>query len=338
MDSFSVCVTLISVLLGIAYPILIQITSNDKYSSEQILDLFENHRCRKFFIPNLISALAFVGIYLLKLSPIFCFENELMNSALENSACIIIFILTILLIINFLLITQLVKIFYRTSSLIKFLDSKSDIVIEKNDFSSFDCMADLLYWSIQNQDSNASKQLIPYFSKMFRIYQDKHKTKDGLIYPDRFYWLTYSTSEKISGMDRNNLIALEHRAVGGIWLLGEFNAPKISDATYRSLWTNLAVCLNNDRGDLIITFWQTTHQYFIFNLPYINPDYDMEGDGFTIKNKKEIEDRNQERESFLEFHYALGGLLLYKDRPDLIKKIFFYTTIWETFPMDYAQI
>lgn len=335
MDSFSVCVTFISVLLGIAYPILIQITSNDKYSSEQILDLFENNWCRKYFIPNLIVALLFIGIYLLKLEPVFIFKNKILFFLISNSACIIIFVLTISLIINFFLITKLVTTFYRTSALIKFLDSKSKKVLDGTDFSSFDGMADLLYWSIQNQDSNASKQLSVYFHKIFQNYRENFTTKDGIVYPDRFYWLTYNASEKIVGMNRNNLIFLENRTIGGIWLLGEFNVPKISDNTYGWLWANLALSLNSGRGDLIMTLWHTTHQYFTFNLQAISPDYDFQNDGLIFKNQSDIDNRNQEREAFLEFHYALGGLLLYKGRHDLIQRIFNYTT---STPPDYVLL
>jgi hypothetical protein len=342
MDSFSVCLTLVSVLLGIAYPILIQITSNDKYSSEHILDLFEKNRCIKLFIPNLIAILIFIGVYLLKLTPFFFIKNEFLNSALENSAGIIIFILTVFLIVNFLLITKLVTIFYRTSSLIKHLDLQSKNVIEKNDFSSFDGMADLLYWSIQNQDSNASKRLSSYFSKMFQTYQQKHFTADGIIYPDKFYFMVYLATEKIVGMERNNLLFLEIRTVGATWLLGEFNAKKISSETYSWLWKNLVLCVNSSHADLTLTFWHTTHQFFTFNLSHITPDYDFNAERIQIKNQKEIDERNYERESFLEFHYALGGLLLYKDRLDLIKRIFQYTTSsppnYVLLPMHLGQI
>ena len=286
--------------------------------------------------------MVFIGIYILKLPPFFSTENNFLNSLLENSAGIIIFILTVFLIINFLLITKLVTIFYRTSSLIKHLDLESKNVIEKNDFSSFEGMSDLLCWSIQNQDSNASKQLSTYFSKMFQTYQDKHLTEDGIIYPDKFYFMVYRATEKIVGMERNNLLFLEIRTVGATWLLSEFKAKKISTETYYWLWKNLVLCVNSSHADLTLTFWHTTHQFFTFNLAYLTPDYDFDAEQIKIKNQKEIDERNDERELFLEFHYALGGLLLYKDRIDLIKRIFHYTTSsppnYVLLPMHLGQI
>lgn len=335
MDTFSVCVTFISVLLGIAYPILIQITGNDKYSSEKILELFENNWRRQVFMPNLVFSLVFVGIYLLRLPPIFTFQNETLNHIFENSALLILFISTITLIISFFLIINLVTIFYRTSALIKFLSDKGDAVINKSDFSSFDGLADLLYWSIQHQDSNASKQLSDYFYNIFRSYREKFATDEPLIYPDRFYWLVYNATEKIVGLEKNTLVFLEIRTVGGTWLLGEFDVPKISENTYSWLWANVALSLNSNRGDLLITFWGRAHQFFAYNLDYITPDYDYQDDDITYKNQAAIDKRNEERETFLEFQFALGGLLLYKNRPDLVKRIFYYTT---STPPDYVLL
>lgn len=325
MDSFAVFVTLTSVLLGIAYPIITQITSNDKYSSEHILNLFEKDWRHKIFVPNLCFSLIFIGIYLLKLPPIFIFENQTANFLIENSAIIVLSISTTTLIISFFMIVSLIKIFYRTSALINFLTNQHKNVIDKNDFSSFEGLADLLYWAIQQQDENAARPLADYFYRIFQVYREKYETDEGVIYPNNFYWLVYRATEKIVGIEKNTLIFLENRTVGGIWLLGEFKTPKISDNTYSWLWTNIAFALNNNRGDLVMTFWRTTHQYFSFNLNYIQPEYNYE-DGLIYKNQEAIDNRNMERETFLEFHYALGGLLLYKERTDLIKKIFYYTT------------
>ena len=75
MDYFTLCITFISLLLGIAYPILIQITSEDKYSSEAILDLFEGSNKKKFFSINLVVSLILVLLAYLELPPIFEFDQ-----------------------------------------------------------------------------------------------------------------------------------------------------------------------------------------------------------------------------------------------------------------------
>lgn len=325
MDLFAVFVTFTSVLLGIAYPIIIQITSNDKYSSEHTLKLFENNWRHKLFVPNLYISLIFIGIYLLKLPPLFIFSNRTINFLVENSAVILLSFSTITLIISFFLLVSLIKIFYRTSALINFLVNQQNDVINKNDFSSFNGLADLLYWSIQRQDEIAARPLSKYFYMIFQAYREKHETNEGVIYPYEFYWFVHLTTQKIIAIENNTLTFLENMAVGGTWLLGEFNTPKINKSTYFWLWKNIEYSLSNNREDLLIKFWGNTHQYLSVNLNYIQPEYDY-GNNLQCKNQEEIEERNKEREIFLEFHYALGGLILYSNRPNLIKKIFFYTT------------
>lgn len=336
MDTFSVCITIVSALLGIAYPIIIQITSNDKYSSEAILNLFDNKLEKKVFLPNLILVLIFIGIYLLKLPPIFKFKTNNINILLENSALIIIFILTVLLIINFIRLVLKVQTFYRTSALIKYLSKYKNKVIEDNNFETFECLADLLYWSIQNQDINASKQLSNYFYDIFQKYREKYSDKQALIFPDKFYLMIYNTIEKIVNTDKNVLHVIEHRAVSGIWILGEYsNTTKISEESYRWLWLNLVLMANKDKDDLIFDFWKNSHQFYKFNFDYISPEYQFEDGKYIIINQIEIDERNTLRDSFFEFHIALGGLLLFKQKFDLLKKIFNYTT---SIPPDYVLL
>jgi hypothetical protein len=63
-------------------------------------------------------------------------------------------------------------------------------------------------------------------------------------------------------------------------------------------------------------FWANSSQYFNSRLKRIQPQYKRPAG--TI-NQKEIDARDNERKSFLEFHFALGGLLLYRKQYDTIK-------------------
>jgi hypothetical protein len=64
-------------------------------------------------------------------------------------------------------------------------------------------------------------------------------------------------------------------------------------------------------------------------LPMIQNEY--KPGAREIINTLEIEKRNQERNKFLEFHYALCGLLLYEKRYHCINRIFNHTTSTERF-------
>jgi hypothetical protein len=337
MDYFTLCVTFISLLLGIAYPILIQITSEDKYSSEAILDLFEGDNKKKFFSINLVVSLILVLLAFLELRPLFEFNIKTLDDLFNNSAKILLFISTILLIINFFRLINLIQTFYRTSRLIEFLGKQKEKVLKQNDFASFEGMSDILSWSIQNQNLKVAKKVSDYFYDIFREYRDswdgdKDKKNEGLIYPNLFYGIVYNAIEQSLKQDKNSFKFLEARTSGLTWLIGEFDSPKISESTYVWMWHNIALAVENDRLDLVFMHWSSAHQYYSMNLEYLTPEYDNSLDELIVTNKKLIDERANERELFLEFHFALGGLLLYKNKVKFIKKLFGYTT---SQPADY---
>lgn len=336
MDLFSVCVTIVSAILGIAYPIITQIISNDKYSSENILKLFDNMPEKKVFLPNLILSLISIAIYLIAFEPIFKFNCFFLDWLLINSAKIFVFVLTIALVINFIRLLLKIEIFYRTSALILYLSKSKYRVIDYNEFETFDCLSDLLYWSIQNQDNNAVKPLSAYFYDTFRLYAEKHKGDKPIIYPDNFYSMIYQTIEKICIADKNILRVIEHRTVSGIWILGEFSkSTKISEESYRRLWLNLKLIIDNDKDEFVFDFWKNSHQYFNFNFEHIQPNYEFIDGGYIVVNQNEIDEKNKLKNKFFEFHIALGGLLLFKQKHQLLKKIFNYTT---SIPPDYMLL
>lgn len=108
--------------------------------------------------------------------------------------------------------------------------------------------------------------------------------------------------------------------------MGEFESPKISETTFLWLWRNLVLAIENDRQDLVFMHWQSAHQYFQMNLERVLPEHSYEGEKLRTSNREKILNRTAERELFLEFHYALGGLLIYRNEYDLLRKIFTYTT------------
>jgi hypothetical protein len=340
MDYFTLCVTFISLLLGIAYPILIQITSEDKYSSEAILDLFESDKKKKYFSINLIVSLILVLLAYIELPPFFEFKINILDDFLNNSAKILLLFSTIFLIINFFRLINLIQTFYRTTRLIAFLSTQKEEVLEKNNFISFEGMADILLWSIQNQNIKVAKNVSDYFFNIFSDYRNRWKKEkdhknEGLIYPNLFYGIIYNVIQQSLKQEQNSFKFLEVRTSGLTWLLGEFDCPKISEITYVWMWRNIVLAVENNRLDLVFMHWSSAHQYFQINLEHITPEYENSEKGLIVTNQKLINERNNERELFLEFHYALGGLLLYKGKVTFIKKLFGYTT---SQPADYCLL
>jgi hypothetical protein len=123
---------------------------------------------------------------------------------------------------------------------------------------------------------------------------------------------------------KTKLRAIEHRAVSGVWLLGEdFEDIIISEETYNWLWRNIYNICDNPR--LIKMFWSNSSQYFDYRLQGVIPDYSSQNGELVINNKEQVDTRNDERNRFLEFHYALGGLMLYRKQYKAINYLFEYS-------------
>ncbi|WP_372800876.1 hypothetical protein [Lutibacter sp.] len=330
IDYIGISVSFITVMLGLAYPILLQITIDDKLSSEKILDLFEKDEVYSTFITSLKISIVFVLIYVVGISREVDFIIDFTNNLVSNSAIVLLIISTIVLIWSFFRLTNLIRIFYRPSKLITYLMNKDKVEVnaKSNNYIYFDALSDVLTWSIQNQNILIGKEVSNYFYFRFRNIRDDFdvENKSGLIYPDRFYWLVYNTIQSMLKIESNSLIFLENRTSGSIWLLGEFDAPKISEVTYNWIWRNLFSAINKNRPDLCFLHWKMAHQFIDYNLKLINPDYNYEDDKLVVKNKEEVSQQKNRRERFLEFHYALGGLVLQSGNVELLSKFFNYTT------------
>jgi len=61
----------------------------------------------------------------------------------------------------------------------------------------------------------------------------------------------------------------------------------------------------------------------MFQLGHIRKDFCCTKD--EVRNKEEIRCRTEERKRFLGFHFALGGLLLYKNQYSTLNYIFNYS-------------
>ena len=107
--------------------------------------------------------------------------------------------------------------------------------------------------------------------------------------------------------------------------LDEYQKTVISSKTYNFLWKLIVQSIFYNRVDFVIAYWEKAHQLFSLFMPKINPDYDYSSLPLVVKKQNEIDKRKKEREDFLEFHYVLGALLMYKQQYSVIKEIMSFT-------------
>ncbi len=192
------------------------------------------------------------------------------------------------------------------------------------DLKYFSALSDLLLQSIRNQQTNVSKTLSDFFYTAFRQVRDQF-SNEPVVYPEAYYELVYKAIEELAILKEKRNYLLEHRTSGEIWLLGELQGKEISETTYTWMWRNLRLAIRYQQDDLIVNHWETCYQYYVYSLGYIYPEYDHLATTFQVSNQEAVNKSNAERQRFIEFHYALGGLLTYKERYACIKRLFSHT-------------
>jgi len=328
MFEMSFYIQVVVAILGIAYPILFQVVSklDEKYNSETILDLFHKEKVWNFFLIGLIASIFSIVIFTLKLKPSPLIKNSYW--IIDNSAEMILISLTIILIIVFFFFVFKILKYIIPSKLTLCLINK--LKKKPNNEKIFTALSDIFRFSIKNDNTQLSETISRYFYTAFQNVREKTLEKE-VIYPHFYYDLVHKSTIELANFKKRNY-GLEYRITGGIWLLGERGGHIISAETFLWLWRNLNVAIKYNNDDMILYYWQTAEQYYTYNLQTIWQELDYDN---NVINSEIIKKRNNERNDFLEFHYAIGGLLMYKKKYDCLKRIFSYTT---SFPPKYELL
>ena len=343
-DIVDICVPLIAVLLGTAYPIILNNISNigEKYKAKYLLALFNYERFQKKrgkFNSNYFEYLLYISLFLLlflilELKPLFGWNNWFIN----NSAKLSVVISTISLIIVFILWLKEVIIYTGDiTNLFKYL-TKEYHKESETDRKQYILMSinEITINAVEKNDKRIEEDILNLYTelrtKLRKEYKDnlidKDKSnKEGVLYPFYYHeFIRELIKVFIEGSD-DNFISLQHHITNGSFLIpNDFQYIKISEDTYNNLWYNITLIRNNT--DFISKFWAHSNQYFWMGLKEIVLNFDK-------SNEKKFIEREEERKRFLEFHYAVGGLLLYSKNYESLKYIFSYS---QQSPPDYKLL
>lgn len=175
MDNSSISVSFIVAMLGIAYPILLQVITrmDEKYSSQIILDLFKREWENKAFTVSLKVSLMTLLIWMMKLPVLI--EIQGVNYLIKNSAQLLLLISTISLIVCFFYFVRKVIIYYTPAQFLHYLIKKHNNKPENNDYEIFRAIGDILYFSIKNQNEKISRSISEFMFGAFMQIRDKAK-------------------------------------------------------------------------------------------------------------------------------------------------------------------
>jgi len=317
MSVADLCIYLLIAMLSVAYPILLQVISrlDEKYSSVVIVDLFEKEKEYIRFRALLVSTLVFIACYaiinlFITLNAVPCI-NQIVVYLLVAS--------TGLLIIYFLLFINKILTYYTPSKIVTYFIGKKD----NQEYEYFKALGDILYFSIEQQKEVFAKMIIEYYTKAF-VQQRGTNNTVPVVYPQPYYELISNIVSRLAPLKNRRFGFLEHRTVGGLWLIGNLENSEISENTYSWLWNSLTIAINYERDDMVMQYWATAYEHLERQLPEIQQQFQT---GSTVViNQETINKRHNDRQRLIEFNQALLGLLLYKNRLNCIKRIFGYTT------------
>lgn len=322
MDEIGIYATVIITILGIAYPILFQVIAklDENYSSDIVFDLFKKEPDSIWFLRLLRLSLIAVLIWSLKLEPLF--QIDKLNFIINNSASILVILSTTSLVVLFFFFVNKILTYYVLKDFAKYLIKKHNSKKEKRDY--FQALNDVFIISIRNNRENVLKTISDFFYKAFKEEREKlNKDNLPIEYPDYYYKLVSNSIIELAILKERRILSLELRTAGEVWLIGELQGYKISEKTFKWMWNNLLLAIRYDNDDMIVSHWETMHQYYQYHMPSISKIYDKTYQ--KVLNEDKVNEREFEKNRILEFHYALGGLLLYYKRYDCIRRIFNHT-------------
>lgn len=299
MSNTQIYARIIVTIIGIAFPILLQIISrlDDRYQSNTILNIF-NKEIRKWQLIAVLSiSILSVVLWTLQLPPLF------LENLLGSTADGFLMIASLLVIVVLVLTTIRIIKFYSVKQLAQHLLSQYESS-NKNELKEeyFQAISDIFILSIK-QDRPSIAKLISDF--LYNEYKKVREASEQFVeYPQSYTNLILRATEILAKNKSSTFQFVNYGGIGGIWLLGESGDYKISRNTYWTLWRAIKNAIEYGRDDMVLFYWQNAHQYYAYNLS-INYNYPS-----TEEQKNDYKEKKNRRLEFLYFNFYLGGLLL----------------------------
>lgn len=326
MAGLDACIYTIIAILGIAYPILLQVISrlDDKYSSARAVGLFEQEPERKGFVFLLKLSALFSCIWFCRFPPpAALLGHGFWSAVVANSALSLVYLTSVALLVFFFLLTEKTITYYNTQKFSAYLQQKHRQ--NRADKRHVETLTDVFLAVISARNSSVAQQIADFFTDEF-AWERAEAGANEVVYSSVYYQLTYRTTEELAQLGNRKDKSLAHRAAGGNWLLGDSAQHVISESTYFALWHNLLLALEYEQEDLVYDYWRTAYRYLEQHLRAIARQYETADAALRVTNTDVIALREQQRDRFLEFQHAVGAVLLYVDKAKLLRKLWGYTT------------
>ncbi len=328
MDYLTVSVAFISTILGVAYPILLQVVTNlgEKYQSENILTVFKKEKIQFFFQYALFVSIALLALFIIVSRC--CVHLEILAYGILYT----LLIATLTLIIFFLILVKQVLLFFNPIELVGFLIKKHHASTQVNNIY-FASIAEITINSIKKDNEPILVKLTDFYNQDFHKGIAIDTTNQTSSIPSIHLNLIHRCSQTYLQYQSINNNYLKNQMVSYGFVLDNISEYPLSSETRTYLWDTLTRYCLAKNDDFIMAYWKKAHSYFTSGIPAIYLDYD-----FTTaqpKNQLVHDQRNKIRHDFLHFNYLAGALMLHTENHNALKRIFNYT---QTLPESYELL
>lgn len=314
-------IPMVIAILAFALPLLLQTAArvDDKYDSTLLIKVFRRDWICKWFLFSLLASLVFCLFWILQLPR--CVDwGDLINILIDNSSLILLVLSTISLIVFSILTVWLTYVYYLPEKLLKRLEKRYRTAKNEQDRQTFFyAISSILLYSIKKESESLSRDLQEFYWHEFIDYRS-NKSNTVIEYPDYFYDVMFDANECLCQRERKSISWYNGSFYD--YFIDEYQQTAISEKTYTFIWKCIRQSLFYGKEEFVFSYWRKAHQYFSLWLNSIYPEYDKD---FKIINQQTIDKREAERSRFLEFHYALGGLLMKEKKYNLLQQLMTWT-------------
>jgi len=304
----SVAIPFVVAILALAFPIFTDASSkiNEIYHSSFMAKVFQNEWAYKWFKWMMYASIASVVIYILDIPVLDCFSDCWLIS---NSAPLLVYLTSGLLIILLLVLARVISIYYSEEKLFKRISERYKKRTKKMDFNT---ASQLMFFSIDQADEDLARSIFTFYTEAFVKFREWEEGKE-LDYPDEFYNAIFEANERLC-QRRKKTVSFYNDGTLYDFFIDSFQGTLLSEKTRRFMWMCVLQNMSYGKEDFIFSLWKKIFQQV----------------SLFLSNKVGLE---KEKEKYIEFAQVLCSFVLFSGKYELLYKMLSYS---QMLPHKYA--
>lgn len=257
----TIAIPFVIAIVALAFPLMLDASSkiSNQYKSSIIAKSFQKEFAYRVFVVALLVSVSSIVLYVFKLPVIEALSN---CWVISNSAVLLVYSSTLLLVITLLVLAYIISIYYRQDKLIKHLSRRYNWKarwFNKHDKDDFLAISKLMNYSIDNADEDLAREVFGFFFGAFIKYR---KMKDGqeVVYPEEFYNSVFEASEQLC-MRQRKTVSYYNDGTLYDFFIDSYQQTKVSQKTLRFMWMCVIQNMAYNKDEYVFSLWKKIFQH-----------------------------------------------------------------------------